>query len=121
MTTETVPTDIDEALEGFIKDAIVKGLNIHWTDAMDALSDALLLDLKERAEVDAHLCMRDDKNVKDGSELYISPFMGCTTIGEPIPLSDMLIDAVDSYGAQAVSQALETSLARFRADVQKEN
>lgn len=112
-------SNIDEALEGYIKDAIVKSLSLDWTDAMDALYDALLLDLKERAEVDAHLCMKDDENVKDGSELYISPFMDFTTVGELIPLSDLLIDAVDCYGAKAVSQALEASLARFRASKAK--
>lgn len=112
--------NVREALEGYIRDAVVQNLTLDWGDAMDTLYDALLLDLKENAKVDAHLCMKDYENVEDGSELYISPYMDYTSVGPIIPLSELLIDAVDTYGAEAVSQALETSLARFRAEDQED-
>jgi hypothetical protein len=116
--------NVSAALESYIRDAIAQSLSLDWSDAMDALYDALLLDLEENAKVDAHLCMQENSEgeyaLKGGSELYISPFMEYTSVGQIIPLSELLIDAVDSYGKEAVSQALEVSLARFRAKDQED-
>jgi hypothetical protein len=112
------------ALESYIRDAIAQSLSLDWSAAMDALYDALLLDLEENARVDAHLCMQEiseeEEELEDGSELYISPFMECTSVGQIIPLSELLIDAIDTYGKEDVSRALEVSLERFRAKDQED-
>jgi hypothetical protein len=120
----TDPSELENALEKAVLEAITENFTLDWSSKMDVLYDALVEDLKKNAEVDAHLCMQENSEgedvLEDGSELYISPYMNYTSVGEILPLSELLIDAVDCYGKEAVSQALEVSLARFRAEDQED-
>ena len=101
-----------KALKASVLKTLIASFDPDWVDLVEDAYKGFIKDAQDDTKVEVEIPNRENPDSEMVIQAYISDDGECSDISKPLLLSDVLLEAVRTYGKEDALRALNNSLAK---------